>query len=568
MRLIAVYGPLRGSVFTVDTELVLGRGTGNDIDLEDDLVSRRHCSLKAEDRGIVLRDLGSRNGTLLNDAPVSEAVLEHGDRITAGSSTFIWEARCEAGEAVPVFSREKRSRPMATVKVDRSRAIHPHTGQLQARILEHIFKTIPAKRAAVLLKAKDGDEFISGTYRQTAAVEGRAFTIDRAIPHTVLRDGLPILSNDNDSIICAPLIARGANVGVLYADTPDPAGLDTSHLELLMDIALIGGAALGEMGYVEWLESDRRRLTDESNLAHEMAGNSPAMEEVYRLMAKVAPSDSNVLILGESGTGKELAARAIHRSSLRKDAPFVAVNCGAIPETLRESELFGHDKGAFTGATSDRKGKIEMAGGGTLFLDELGELPAPLQAMLLRVIQQREFERVGGKRTLKANIRFVAATNRNLDEAVHKGLFRHDLLFRLRVITIRMPALRERIEDIPLLVTKFIAKYGSGNGVSGITPQALDLLKSYDWPGNVRELENVIERGAVIASSDLIQAEDLPQELTEGKLPGRMFDQVNNTKRLAAQRALHEAGGNKSEAARLLGISLRHLQRLLKNLGE
>src|SRR3989454_12499119 len=251
---------------------------------------------------------------------------------------------------------------------------------------------------------------------------------------------------------------------------------------------------------IEWLGGENRRLQQELNIEHSMVGESEPMREVYQFISRVATKDSTVLIYGESGTGKELVARDIHRNSGRGDKPFVAINCAAITETLLESELFGHEKGSFTGAVSQKKGKLEMAEGGTLFLDEVGEMAAPLQAKLLRVLQERVFERVGGTRPIKVDVRLITATNRDLKEMTRTGGFREDLFYRINVVALVMAPLRERREDIPLLARYFASMYGErcGRRVNGISTGALDCLMSYEWPGDVRGLANAVERAVVL----------------------------------------------------------------------
>jgi Nif-specific regulatory protein len=299
------------------------------------------------------------------------------------------------------------------------------------------------------------------------------------------------------------------------------------------------------------------------------------MREVYQLIARVAPTASTVLIRGESGTGKELAARAVHANSPRASKPFVAINCAALTETLLESELFGHEKGAFTGALAQKKGKLEVADGGTLFLDEVGEMSATLQAKLLRVLQEREFERVGGTRTLKADVRVVAATNRNLEESIRDGSFRQDLYYRLNVVSFEMPPLRERREDIPLLASYFVAKYSErfNRRVSGISTEARACLSNYDWPGNVRELENAVERAVVLGSTERILPEDLPETILEieqpaGASPGvtKYHEAVKEAKKQLILKAIDAASGNLTEAAKLLGVHPNYLHRLIRNL--
>src|ERR1700758_3173156 len=250
------------------------------------------------------------------------------------------------------------------------------------------------------------------------------------------------------------------------------------------------------------------------------------MKEIYQFLAKVAPSESTVLITGESGTGKELAARALHRNSPRGGKPFVAINCAAIPESLLESDLFGHERGAFTGAASQKKGRLEVADGGVVFLDEIGELAPALQVKLLRVLQEREFERVGGTHSIKVDIRLIAATNRDLNAAVRSGEFRQDLYYRLAVVKLTMPPLRERRGDIPMLARHFLPKNAKRCKVKAkpLSREAMAALVNYEWPGNVRELENAVERALVMGSSDMVLLEDLPESLLEQNSPAEMHE--------------------------------------------
>jgi two-component system, NtrC family, response regulator PilR len=331
------------------------------------------------------------------------------------------------------------------------------------------------------------------------------------------------------------------------------------------------------------LAKENLRLREEVRERYDFSGligKSKKMRDVYTLIEKVAGSLANVLIFGESGTGKELAAKAIHYNSTRKNRTFVAVNCGAIPDTLIESELFGHQKGAFTGAVSDRPGLFEQAEGGTLFLDEIGEVPLQLQAKLLRVIQEREFRRVGGAESFKADVRLVAASNRELEDQVREGTFREDLFYRLNVVQVRMPSLRERQEDIPLLVEHFLKKFsGSVPEKEMITPAALKLLMAYPFPGNVRELENLVER-CVVLGDRVIDRECLPPQVANFQNPSPACgdfvipDEGMNLeayldgieKRLLLQ-ALERCGGVKKRAAELLGLSFRSIRYRLAKFG-
>jgi sigma-54 dependent transcriptional regulator, flagellar regulatory protein len=304
------------------------------------------------------------------------------------------------------------------------------------------------------------------------------------------------------------------------------------------------------------------------------SGASKAMRAVHRLIEQVAPFDTNVLILGESGTGKEMVARHIHELSGRAAHPFVPVNCGAIPADLLESELFGHEKGAFTGALSTRLGRFEFAEGGTLFLDEIGDMSLQMQVKLLRVLQERSFERVGSNKTIRCNVRIIAATHRDLDAAIIAGRFREDLYYRLNVVTITLPPLRERRQDIPSLVDFFLHR--SGRPVS-MTPAALQKLCAHNWPGNVRELENTVERARVLAPAGVIDAAEIQLAQRLDSIPGHWADAVpieGGWKKCVAilersmvERAMTFAGGNKSKAAEILGIHRRFLYEKLREFG-
>jgi len=308
-------------------------------------------------------------------------------------------------------------------------------------------------------------------------------------------------------------------------------------------------------------------------------GKSKAMKELIDMVAMIAPSEATVLISGESGTGKELIAKAIHFNSSRWDKPLVTVNCAALTETLLESELFGHEKGAFTGADKKREGRFMQADKGTIFLDEIGEMSPMMQAKLLRVIQDREIQRVGSDGMIRVDVRIVAATNRNLEEDVLSGKFREDLYHRLNVVSLKVPPLRERLEDIPLLAQHFLDKYAAKNRkqIKGFTPLAMDMFLKYNWPGNVRELENAVERAVILLSGDYITEKELPLNIVESYSPENCWTGPRSSKieprslkqleKEAILVALEETGGNKSEAARKLGITRKTLYKKLQKFG-
>jgi two-component system, NtrC family, response regulator AtoC len=342
--------------------------------------------------------------------------------------------------------------------------------------------------------------------------------------------------------------------------------------------------SLAEMRMVVHKELDVRRLREENRSLREALGKryehpnivarSAKMQEVLSTVERVAPTNSTVLLGGESGVGKDLVARALHEKSRRASGPFVKINSTAIPENLLESELFGYEKGAFTGAASSKLGKFELADKGTLFLDEIGDVPPTIQVKLLRVLQEREFERLGGTKTLKVDVRLIAATNRDLRAALEDGTFREDLYYRLNVVPIDIAPLRERKEDIPELAELFVSRFAgeSGKQVSGIAPDAMRVLKEHYWPGNVRELQNVIERASALANSSLLEISDIridarakPPESANGFLPaGTTLEQWEDE---MIQEALRRANGNKSQAARLLGLSRNALRYRLSKIG-
>jgi two-component system response regulator HydG len=348
--------------------------------------------------------------------------------------------------------------------------------------------------------------------------------------------------------------------------------LDFDELRLVIERAMDHGR----------LREENRALKESLGVGFDtgdIIGRSRAMVEVLETVAMVAPTEATVLITGESGTGKELIAGAIHANSPRREKPFVKLNCAAITETLLESELFGHEKGAFTGADRRKEGRFRLAHGGSIFLDEISEMSVSMQAKLLRVLQEKEFQRVGGEEVLKVDVRVMAATNRDLKGEIETGRFREDLYYRLNVVTLSVPALRERREDIPILAQHFLQTFAKKNRkqIKGFTPRAMDCLVRYDWPGNVRELMNAVERGVILCRGEYVSEEDFPLSVREAI--DHKADTVGTEERLGALpleevekatilKTLESTGGNKSEAARRLGITRRTLHKKLKRYGK
>jgi transcriptional regulator with GAF, ATPase, and Fis domain len=615
-RIAAITGKLEDTVISMnDGPVVIGRQAGATLKIGNASVSRRHAVIEKEGDRFVIADLGSRNGTFVNDMPVRRRELQHGDRVRIGESQFFFlyedtdepqstseirfddsevvsgaTVRMTYGDVMGLMARDLSVLMKVSTTINAIRGLQ----ELQERLLELIFEVVPAKHGAILLNDDSGDspnEFTSMFGLDRLLGPTQKITVSSTVVRRVLKDNAALLVSDaenNDalhtdsliaahsrSLLCVPLIMLGSTLGVIYLDTDVPdVRFDEDHLQLLTAMAAIAAVAIQNARHIETLETENRRLIADLNLEHNMVGESPAMQQVYHLISKVAGSESTVLISGESGTGKELAARAIHNNSKRSNKPFVAVNCAALAESLLESELFGHERGAFTGALNQRKGRLEIADEGTIFLDEIAELSAALQTKLLRVLQEREFERVGGTRTIKVDIRVIAATNQLLDVAIAKGTFRQDLFFRLNVVELRMPALRERSEDIPMLANYFASKYSEkcNRKVLGISPDTQKLLQAYEWPGNVRELENAIERAIVMGTTQDILPEDLPEAILEAKAleistsETGYHESVTGRKKQVIIEAMKKSEGSFTAAAKLLGLHPNYLHRLVRNL--
>lgn len=373
--------------------------------------------------------------------------------------------------------------------------------------------------------------------------------------------------------VTVPLLAEGQRRGALVLDRCEKRFTDPELL-VISAIARMASLALENAHYMESLEEEVHRLRRDLQFEDNMAGPSEALAKLRRDIQRVAARNTTVLVTGESGTGKELVARSIHAQSPRANAAFIAINCAALTESLLESELFGHEKGAFTGASGLKRGMLEAAQGGTIFLDEIGEMALAAQAKLLRILQNREFQRVGGTDSIALDVRVVAATNRDLDTAVRKGRFREDLFYRLNVVRLCTPPLRERPEDVLPLAEHFARRFGiqCGRPHLNISAASRKVLQSYDWPGNVRELENAMEHAVVLGAAEEIQPEDLPGKLLERwaeiapEESGTLQRAVNSAKRTTVKRAFEMAGGDHIEAARLLGVHPNYLYRLLRNL--
>jgi two-component system, NtrC family, response regulator HydG len=420
-------------------------------------------------------------------------------------------------------------------------------------------------------EATDGAEAVK-------AVEQQPFDLILLDIRMTTMDGIEALAEVRKISPLVPVLIMTAYASVKTAVEALKAGafeyltkpLDTDELKILMEKAL-------ELYHLRTENMAlKERLGDRFDFS-KIIGRSPKMKEVFETLSLVAPTDATVLILGESGTGKELVANSIHQSSKRAGQPFIKVSCAALPETLLESELFGHEKGAFTGAIARREGRFQLAHRGTLFLDEVGEMSPATQSKLLRVLQEKEFEPLGSPRTLKVDVRVIAATNKNLEREVKEGRFREDLFYRLNVVPVSLPPLRDRKEDIPALAAHFFALYRERNKkeLKDISGKALDLLTRYDWPGNIRELENCVERAVIMARGEVIAPADLTpaiqalssvdKELAGLALPSGVS--LQEVEKSLILKTLEDTGGNRTRAAEILGINRRTLQNKLKEYG-
>ena len=624
--LVAIAGPLNGTTIELTaTEVCIGRDSGSQVCVPSAWVSRRHCALHLEGDRVVVQDLDSRNGTFVNGIPVTRQELKHGDLLTVGdcSFRFVCDSEAPAASQSALVELEETSTTLlaplwlppgdasypaskaavgggdaralrdlnALVTMAGKTAAVEDSESLYWQLLGMILEIIPADRGAILLTGSNSEDLSSAFAWNRASGPAQPVRVSRTVVRQVLEKKSAVMVNDVSadailqtasslrlervrSLLCAPLLAGERVLGAIYLDCGrEGACFDEQHLRMLTAVAGLAALASQRVWRMESLRNENLRLRADLKLDHGFVGESPALSRVLELIARIAPSASTVLLCGESGTGKELAARALHRSSPRASCPFVAINCAAIPETLLESELFGYEKGAFTGAAGQKKGQFELANGGSIFLDEVGELAPALQAKLLRVLQQREFVRLGGAQPIKVDVRLIAATNQDLRAASDEGRFRKDLFFRLNVVAITMPPLRERPQDIPLLANYFLTLCGQRckRRLYGISAPAMECLQRYDWPGNVRELENAIEHAVLLGAGDVVLPEDLPEVVVEGHPPAAGLAAgyqaaLSELKNKLILQAFQQAGGNYTEAAHLLGVHPNYLHRLIRNL--
>ena len=608
-RLEAVTGPLKGVVFPITGERVsIGSDPSNELSIYDASIAGAHCLVTCRGGAVAVTDLESGQGTFVNGVPVRERVLEDQDIITIGECELVFRNGSEIALSqdenvrrnevfnqlpAPVLRQSSPLLPPLVTDVGRmardlnalfkiAKAINAQRDleSLQKSVLQLIFEVVPADAGAIqLIDNAEGQPNSTVSWKRE----------DRQVPEVTVRRELVLRTlweraevvadltaetTQPENVLCVPLVALQKTIGVLYLASYSPSDtFERDHVNFVCSVASIAAVTLESVLSMESLRAENRQLREQLAADEPMIGESLSMRQLAETIDKVAKGDAAVLIRGESGVGKEIVARAIHSKSSRSAQPFIAINCAAIPDTLIESELFGYEKGAFTGAVVSKRGKLELASNGTLFLDEIGELDPKLQAKLLRILQQKEFERVGGTATIRFNARVLAATNKDLEHAIETKEFRQDLFYRLNVVSVSVPPLREHRQDIPLLAIHFARKYSQrlARPFKGISPEARSLLVNYSWPGNVRELENAIEHALIMGSSDSILPVDLPETLqNEDDIKhgaGGYQDAVADFKKRLIQEAMRKSGANCTEAARMLGVHPNYLHRLIKKLG-
>jgi Nif-specific regulatory protein len=613
----------------------IGRAWSNALQLMDEQASRTHARFAHSPKGFQIEDLGSRNGVIVNGQRVPRALLKPGDEIQLGDSLLVYEpdfdlkvdsasdatvvmyppdpratssvvrktldaahpeALAEPAEETLDALKAAHRRLKAVYEISRAVGSAMEMRELLDAILKAVLSALGRGAAMILLHGVDSD-----TLEPVAALaigEKKEMPVSKTVFGMVTKGLKGILSSDAikdprfakshsitlhgiRSVLCAPLTARGRAIGVLLVQsTESVAAFGEEDLKLLVAVGAQAGLAIENARTLIGLRRDNANLRAIVRGGLEIVGDSPPLHAALRMAEKIAPSAATALLQGETGTGKELFAAFIHQRSPRREMPLVCVNCSAIPETLLESELFGHEKGAFTGAEKAKAGIFETAHGGTLFLDEIGEVPAPVQAKLLRAIEQKTFYRVGAVKPTSVDVRLVCATSRDLQADVHEKKFREDLYYRISVLPIVLPPLRERKEDIPLLARHFLKRYATkfSKPAQDIDRQAMNVLTGYAWPGNVRELQNVIERAVILCDGQRIETGHLPQGIggvseagarpaapktvEEKDLP--LAQKVAELEKACIEKALREARGRKSEAVRLLRISRPTLDKKIK----
>lgn len=574
--------------------MTIGRAAGNDVFVKDATMHNHHAQIVFNGRDFQLEEVDRSANISINGKKKRRARLVNGDRVCLGEAQFSFSMFTEAPIETSAGEDSESS------EVAGFRKLHEFSEQLMSsegvdqlleRLLDSVLQLTGAARGLVLMIDNSRDEpsaldirasrnvstqdiatedgGVSDSIVQQVIETKRPVIVSDALTDTTFSHSESVIALKLSSVMCAPLLSRGEVIGALYVANDEIKSLfERRQLDLLTVFAGQASLLLTNAMLVTALRADNLKL--ESELGNkrfgDIIGSCASMLEVFRKLQKVAGTDISVLISGETGTGKELIARELHRRSDRVDGPFVTVNCGAIPENLMESEMFGHVKGAFTGAVASRGGKFQQADGGTLFLDEIGELTPQLQVKLLRALQEKTVTRVGDNRQEKIDLRVVAATNRNLEDMIVDGSFREDLYYRLNVVNLWLPPLRDRGDDVFIIAKALLSKYADelNSPVKGYSPAALTAIRKYPWPGNIRQLENRIKKALVLCDKTLLAPEDmdLGEDAAEPLLPLERAKEEFQRKYVLS--ALERNNGNRTQTARDLGVDPRTIFRYLE----
>jgi len=569
----------------------IGRAGANDVVIDSASVGAHHAQVVFDGRDFAVASVDPDVALLVNGKKKKKSKIFHNDKLTLGDVDLVFSLYDESASRDPgaegQASETSEIEGMLKLSDFNRRLLEireiPH--QIEA-LLDAVIDVVHANKGFVIL-LRDGDPEIAAARNVDRETVPDAVTqlsdsilrrcidtrqpliVSDAVNDTMFNSSQSVLNLQLSSVMVAPLIAQGQLLGLIYVGNDNVVNLfEQSSLEVLTVFAGQASLILQNAILLNQLTTDRDRIAEELEAQRfgDIIGSCPSLQEVFRRVEKVAAADINVLITGETGTGKELFARELHRRSNRAEGPFIVVNCGAIPENLMESELFGHVRGAFTGAISTRQGSFQAADGGTLFLDEIGEMPLALQVKLLRALQERVVVKVGDTKPQSVDIRVLAATNRDLEASIKEGTFREDLYYRLNVVNLHLPPLRERGDDIAILAKFLLNKYAAefGAPVKGFTPKALEAMHGYDWPGNVRQLENRIKKAIVLADKILIGAEDLDLGGDQQRAIVPLTQAREDFTRKYILEVLERNGGNRTRTARDLGVDPRTVFRYLE----
>ena len=588
----------RPKIFPIYKKITsIGRAAGNDVVLERPSVAEYHCQIIFDGRDFNLNEL-DRDGELqINAKKKRRGKLEHNDRLLVGDVELVFSVYDESlgqseghgaepdpghgAELAGLHQLYEFSQRLMEIKdlhellgalLDAVIEV-THAGKGFVILLDEAEPRVAVARNVAQQNIPDAVRQLSDSILAKVIETRRPLIVSDALNDSMFRGAESVMNLRLCSVMCAPLIAQGQLLGLLYVGNDNVVNLfEETSLDVLTVFSGQASLILQNALLLDHLKSDRDSMKQqlETRRFGDIIGTSPVLLEVFRKVEKVAGTDISVMITGETGTGKELIARELHRRSGRASGPFVVVNCGAIPENLMESELFGHVRGAFTGAIATRVGKFQAANGGTLFLDEIGELPLQLQVKLLRALQERTVTKVGDTKAERVDIRVLAATHRNLEEAIKTGQFREDLYYRLNVVNLHLPPLRERGEDLAVLAKFLLDKYTKefGSKVKGFTPNALIAVNKYDWPGNVRQMENRIKKAIVLCDKTLIGPEDLDLS-PEAISPILTLTQAREEfQRRYILEVLERNNGNRTKTARDLGVDPRTIFRYLEREGD